>query len=159
MIGGRRGLLWAVGGAIVGLLLTVALLTLARLRGTSRPASLSPVLTVIPLPTATAPVIFTPTAPLLPTLTRTPPPDAPKQFTTGQLVEVFGTEGEGLRIRENPNLAADILMLGLENEVFEVVEGPRESDGYTWWRLANPFDPTKQGWAADQFLRSLESAQ
>jgi hypothetical protein len=142
---------------MVGLLLAVAFLTLARLRGISRPGALSPVLTVIPLPTATAPVIFTPTAPLLPTLTHTPPPDAPKQFATGELVEVFGTEGEGLRIRENPSLAADVLMLGLESEVFEVVEGPRESDGYTWWRLANPFDPSKQGWAADPFLRSLEA--
>jgi len=159
LIDGRRGLLWVVGGAIVGLLLTVTILALARLRGTSRPASLAPVLTVIPLPTATAPVIFTPTAPLLPTLTRTPPPGAPKQFTIGELVEVFGTEGKGLRIRENPSLAADILMLGLENEVFEVVEGPRESDGYAWWRLTNPFDRTKQGWAADQFLRALEAGQ
>ncbi|MFQ5923946.1 MAG: hypothetical protein ACE5M4_13975 [Anaerolineales bacterium] len=152
-----RRLLWVVGGAVVGLLLTVALLTLARLRGTSRPGSLSPVLTVIPLPTATTPVILAPTAPQLPTLTHTPPPDAPKQFTAGELVEVFGTEGEGLRIRENPSLAADVRMLGLESEVFEVIEGPMEADGYTWWRLAHPFDPSKQGWAADPFLRSLES--
>ena len=150
-----RGLLWVVGGAVVGLLLTVALLTLARV--TSGAGSLSPVLTVIPLPTATPPVILAPTLALVPMLTQTPPPGAQKQFTAGELVEVFGTEGEGLRIRENPSLAAEILMLGLESEVFEVVEGPIEADGYAWWRLANPFDPSKGGWAADPFLRSLEN--
>lgn len=150
-----RGLLWVVGGAVVGLLLTVALLALARV--TSRSGSQSTVLTVIPLPTATPPVILAPTLALVPTLTPTPPPGAQKQFTAGELVEVFGTEGEGLRIRENPSLAAEILMLGLESEVFEVVEGPREADGYAWWRLANPFDPSKGGWAADPFLRSLEN--
>ena len=157
MIGGRRGPFWVVGGAVVGLVLTVALLSLARLRSTSRTDSPSPILTVIRLPTATAPVVSSPTPPPLPTPTGTAQPGVPKQFTSGELVEVFGTEGEGLRVRENPNLAADVLLLGLESEVFEVIEGPVESDGYTWWRLANPFDPSKQGWAADQFLRTLEA--
>jgi len=158
LTGGRRGLIWIVGGAAVGLLITVTLLAFARLRGTSQEGSLPPVLTVIPLPTATAQLILSPTASLLPTQTPTALPDAPKDFTTGELVQVFGTEGEGLRMRSNPNLAADVLLLGLESEVFEVIEGPTAADGYTWWRLANPFDPSKQGWAVDQFLRSLDGA-
>jgi hypothetical protein len=153
----RRGILWIVGGALVGLVLTVAVITLARLRGTSRQGSLPPVLTVIPLPTATNPVILNPTAPVLSTPTHALPPDAPKQFALGELVEVAGTEGDGLRIRENPSLDAKILLLGLESEVFEVTEGPIASDGYTWWQLTNPFDTSKQGWAADLFLRSIES--
>jgi hypothetical protein len=62
-------------------------------------------------------------------------------------------------MRANPSLAADVLLLGLESEVFEVLEGPSEADGYTWWLLSNPFDPTKQGWAADQFLRHIEDGQ
>jgi hypothetical protein len=142
----------------VGLLITAMLLTLARLRGISRTGSLPPVLTVIPFPSATAPIILSPTPQLLPTHTPTALPDAPKEFTSGELVQVFGTEGEGLRMRANPNLGADVLLLGLENEVFEVLEGPTVADGYSWWLLANPFDPTNQGWAADQFLRSLEGA-
>ncbi len=153
-----RGLIWIVGGAVAGVFITVALLTLARLRGSSRTGSLSPVMTVIPLPTATAPVILSPTSPPLPTQTATAPPGAPKDFATGELVQVFGTEGEGLRMRADPSLGADVMLLGLESEVFEVLDGPTPADGYTWWRLANPFDPSKQGWAADQFLRSLEEA-
>jgi hypothetical protein len=158
LIGSRRGFFWIVGGAVLGLLLTVALLAFTRLRGSSRSGSLPPVLTIIPLPTATTPVILSPTPLAPPSQTPTPPPGAPKNFATGELVEVFGTQGEGLRIRARPNLGADVLLLGLESEVFEVLDGPTPADGYTWWRLANPFDPTKQGWAADQFLRSLEDA-
>ncbi len=163
MIGSRRGLISIVGGAVVGLLITVMLLTLARLRGTSQIGFLPPVLTVIPLPTSTAPVFHTPTPQLSPTQTLTALPDAPqehpKEFTSGELVQVFGTEGEGLRMRANPSLGADVLLLGLESEVFEVLEGPTAADGYNWWLLANPFDPTNQGWAADQFLRALEAEQ
>jgi hypothetical protein len=158
LIGSRRGLISIVGGAVVGLLITVTLLILARLRGTSQTSFLPPVLTVIPPPTSTAPVFHTPTPQLSPTQTPTALPDAPKEFTSGELVQVFGTEGEGLRMRANPSLGADVLLLGLESEVFEVLEGPTVSDGYNWWLLANPFDPTNQGWAADQFLRSLEGA-
>ena len=158
MIGGRRAVIWVVGGAVVGLLTTVTVIFLARLRGISQNVSLAPVLTVIPLPIATDPVIASSTPKLSPTPTPTQPPDAPKDFATGELVQVFGTQGEGLRMRANPNLAAEVLLLGLESEVFEVLEGPTGADGYTWWRLANPFDPTKHGWAADQFLRSLEGA-
>ena len=158
MTGGRRGLIWIVGGAAVGLIITVTVLALARLRGTSQAGSLAPVLTVIPVPTATAPMILSPTASLLPTHTPTAPPGVPKDFTVGELVQIFGTEGEGLRMRSNPNLAADVLLLALESEVFEVIDGPTAADGYTWWRLANPFDPSKQGWAVDQFLQTLDAA-
>lgn len=113
-------------------------------------------LTIIPLPTATTPAIPTTTPPPLPSPTHTAQSDAPKQFSIGELVQVSGTEGGGLRIRESPSLTASVIILGLESEVFEVIEGPIGADGYTWWHLANPFDPSKQGWAADQFLRSLE---
>lgn len=73
-------------------------------------------------------------------------------------MQVIGTEGDGLRIREGPSLEARVLVLGLESEVFEVSEGPVEAEGYTWWHLANPFDPSKQGWAVDQFLQSIEGS-
>jgi len=155
----RRRLPWILGGTVVGLFLTVALLALARQQGASPSGSLPPVLTVIPLPTASPPLILTSTPTPLPTQTPTRPPDAPKQFVAGDLVEVFGTEGEGLRMRESPSLAAEVLLLGLESEVFEVLEGPMEVDGYAWWRLGNPFDTSQQGWAADQFLRPLENSQ
>jgi hypothetical protein len=70
-------------------------------------------------------------------------------------VEVYGTQGDGLRIRASPGLDSSVLMLGLESEVFEVLEGPVEQDGLRWWRIASPYAPAESGWAADSFLRSL----
>lgn len=136
----------------------MALLGISRLRGITTSKSVLPVMTVIPRPTATTPPLISPTVTESLQATPSPIPAAPKQLAAGELVEVFGTEGEGLRIRENPSLAAEVMLLGLESEVFEVVDGPVDADGYIWWRLANPFDPTKQGWAVDQFLRSLEGS-
>ena len=149
-----------LAGAALGVLVALIVLIASRLGG--RSASIpgpTPILNVIPIPTSlplpTASPVPSPTlaAPGSPT----PDQQSEKQFTVGDLVEVFGTQGDGLRIRGSPGLEAPILILGLESEVFQVVEGPVVSDGLTWWRIANLYDPTETGWAADSFLRSLES--
>jgi hypothetical protein len=72
------------------------------------------------------------------------------------LVEVSGTEGDGLRLRDNPSLGAKIAFLGLENEVFEVRGGPRQNDGYEWWYLSNPYNSEKEGWAVANYLREAD---
>jgi hypothetical protein len=93
--------------------------------------------------------------------TATPPPTLDPNvdlgFTIGDLVEVYGTGGDGLRLRDSPSLDGVILVLGLESEVFEVVGGPEYSSGYLWVRLVNPFDPVKTGWAVANYLRRLGS--
>jgi len=135
------------------------LLIVSRLGGLSATvAAPPPVLTVIPIPTANPFPTATQQPSLIPAPPESPTPDpqSAKQFTLGELVEVFGTQGEGLRIRESPGLEASILILGLESEVFQVVEGPVISDGLSWWRIANLYDPTETGWAADSFLRSFD---
>ncbi len=154
----RGGSLLRLAGAGLGVLIAVLFLIVSRLGGLSASvAAPPPVLTVIPIPT-TNPL---PTATLQPALIPTPPESptadlqSAKQFKLGELVEVYGTQGEGLRIRESPGLAASILILGLESEVFQVVEGPVISDGLSWWRIANLYAPTETGWAADSFLRSF----
>lgn len=98
----------------------------------------------------------TPTVTATPVATAALNPGEPKDFALGQLVQVYGTEGEGLRLRSEPGLEATILFLGLEHEVFRVEEGPVERDGYQWWYLVNPYDESKRGWAVSAFLRSAE---
>ncbi|MGH2619309.1 MAG: SH3 domain-containing protein [Anaerolineales bacterium] len=153
------GCLLRLAGAALGILVAVIVLIAARLGGTSASRSgPPPILTVIPIPTS-GPLS---TASPEPTPSPAPPESAPpdqqsaKQFTVGDLVEVYGTQGDGLRIRESPGLEAPILILGLESEVFQIVEGPVVSDGLSWWRISNLYDPSETGWAADSFLRSLE---
>jgi hypothetical protein len=57
-----------------------------------------------------------------------------------------------LRLRQGPGLEAEMQFLGLEGELFQVQDGPREVDGYTWWFVIGPYDETRQGWAVTDFL-------
>lgn len=159
MIRPNGGWLLRLAGPALGILVALIILIAARLGGRSATiAGPPPILTVIPIPTA----LPFPTAGPEPSPTPVPPgsptPDqqSPKPFRVGDLVEVYGTQGDGLRIRGSPGLEAPILILGLESEVFQVVEGPVVSDGLSWWRIASLYDPAESGWAADSFLRSLE---
>ncbi len=155
----KRWIFWVGSGTLLGLILAVILLAAGYFtRGSSyaAPAS-SPVMTIVYRPTVTA-TSFIPTATPLPTETPTPipPPIAEEGIAIGVFVEVAGTEGDGLRLREEASLDAKIAFLGLENEVFEVREGPVESDGYDWWYLSNPYNAEKEGWAVSNYLRQTD---
>ena len=75
---------------------------------------------------------------------------------TGVYVQITGTNGEGLRIRSNPGLNAEVNFYGMDNEVFLVQDGPIEADGYTWWFIAAPYDTNRSGWSAAYFLTIIE---
>ncbi len=110
-------------------------------------------LTVIPGPTSTPRQTATPTPDLLQG-TATP---LAGEISVYGFVQIHGTEGEGLRLRETPGLSGEPLFLGFDAEVFEVVDGPRDVDGYTWWYLQAPYDDTRIGWAAADFLEAIPS--
>ncbi len=105
-------------------------------------------LTMIPAPTHTPNVSPVPT--LDPNLVT--PTLAPDTIGMGAYVQISGTEGEGLRIRAVPGLTSDTVFFGGESEVFVVRDGPQTVDGYTWWYLVAPYDDTRAGWAAADFL-------
>jgi hypothetical protein len=110
-------------------------------------------LTMIPAPTHTPLVSPVPTIdPLLPTPTL--PADT---IGIGGYVQISGTEGEGLRIRSAAGLNSETVFRGEEAEVFVVRDGPQEVDGYTWWYLVAPYDETRAGWAASDFLAVVPS--
>jgi hypothetical protein len=103
-------------------------------------------ITVIAAPSSTPNVTATATIdPFAPTATTT-------GIAVGNYVQISGTEGEGLRIRSEPGLNGDFQFLGYDSEVFIVQDGPREADGFTWWYLVAPYDETRVGWAAADFL-------
>jgi hypothetical protein len=142
--------------AIAGLLLIVTLTII----GWTPPASnldlgFAPAdLTVIPAPTSTPNV--TPTATLDPLLAGTPTL-VPDVIGVGGYVQITGTDGDGLRLRASPGLTGEPVFLGYDEEVFEVRDGPQDADGYTWWYLAAPYDETRVGWAAADFLSPIPS--
>lgn len=104
-------------------------------------------LTMIPAPT------HTPAATMTPTLDpfATPIIDETTIRIDGY-VQITGTGTDGLRIRSAPGLNTETVFRGEESEVFLVKDGPQSVDGYIWWYLVAPYDDTRAGWAAADFL-------
>jgi len=81
------------------------------------------------------------------------------QIYIGGYVEISGTEGAGLRLRADPGLDKSLLSLGYDSEVYKVEDGPKEADGITWWYLVAPYDNSRCGWAASNFLAVVTSGE
>ncbi|MBV6394442.1 MAG: hypothetical protein HFACDABA_00006 [Anaerolineales bacterium] len=114
------------------------------------------VLTLIPAPTSTPLFTATPTRDPLAQLTPTLPAN---YITVGSYVQISGTGGDGLRIRSAPNLAGQFLFLGEDSEVFKVEDGPKDADNYIWWYIVAPYDVSRAGWAAANFLSVVPPPQ
>ncbi len=85
------------------------------------------------------------------------PSPAPNEIFISGYVQITGTEGEGLRLRADPGLSGSQLFLGYDEEVYQVRDGPKQVDGYTWWYLVAPYDENRAGWAAADFLSVVPS--
>lgn len=146
---------WVILGAILlaGLLTLITAISI----GLTQPPRSSEVgfvpadLTMIPAPTLTS------SAPPTPTIDPFAPSPVPTGIAIGNYVQISGTEGQGLRIRSTPGLAGEFVFLGYDSEVFVIQDGPRTVDGYTWWYLVAPYDETRVGWAASDFLTYIPS--
>lgn len=104
----------------------------------------------------------TPTPNITPSFTPDPliygtPTLAPDEIGLGGYVQITGTDGEGLRLRSDPGLSGTPIFLGYDEEVFEIRDGPQQLDGYIWWYLVAPYDETRAGWAAADFLGAIPS--
>lgn len=140
-----------LGVALVLLCGSLGYILVLRPAFTSKPnvAATTSALTIIPAPTSTV-------RPLPPTLTPIPPTPAPSstpapgQIAIGVYVQP-STGGQGLRIRTQPGLSSNYFS-AFDSEVFLVIEGPEQADGYTWWHLTATYDASRAGWAAQDFL-------
>jgi hypothetical protein len=141
---------WVILGALAfaGLLLliTAVAIGLTSARRNSEVGFVPANVTVIPAPTGTS------GAPPTPTIDPFASPTSPTGIAIGNYVQITGTEGQGLRIRAEPGLGGEFQFLAYDSEVFVVQDGPREVDGYVWWYLVAPYDETRVGWAAADFL-------
>lgn len=146
---------WTVVGALaVAFLLALGFFAWLWLARPAPPARSQAVITLIPGPTST-PVIL-PTATVNPLFVPTAT-GIPGTIAVGTYVQISGTEGQGLRIRSAPGLSANSLFLGYDSEVFMVKDGPVNKDEYTWWYLEAPYDASRAGWAASEYLAYIPS--
>jgi len=105
----------------------------------------SPATSVAPSPVATA----EPTTTMTPEPPPTPPPG---KVGTGGKVKVIGTGGQGLSLRQQPDPNAPRLAIAAEGEVLQVIGGPREIAGYTWWNVRR--SDGVEGWAVQNYMQA-----
>ena len=142
-------LLGAVGVAVFLTIASILILSFIQLPTNPEPTA---ALLIIPAPTGT-PYLPTATASLVPSPTSNlPPSPLPGMIGVGAYVQIYGTEGTGLNIRDDAGLTTDINFLAYDSEAFEVRGGPVEIDGFTWWYLVTPVDENRFGWAAANYL-------
>ena len=148
---------WVILGALglAGLLLLITAISigLTSARQNSDVGFAPADVTVIPAPTGTSGAPPTPTIDPFATAT------SPAGIAIGNYVQIAGTEGQGLRIRAEPGLGGEFQFLAYDSEVFVVQDGPREVDGYVWWYLVAPYDETRVGWAAADFLSYIPAPE
>ena len=160
-----RGLLrslispWVILGSIgVGGVLfaaTILLIWLTRPTSTAQiPAT--PIMVIIPAPSATLPAATAAPAAATTGTPPVPPAPAPGTLGKGAYVQIAGTGGDGVRVRAEPGLQSNTLFVALEAEVFQIDDGPRQADGYTWWHLLAPFDASHNGWAVSNYLSVVQ---
>ncbi|MCY4538870.1 MAG: SH3 domain-containing protein [Chloroflexi bacterium] len=90
--------------------------------------------------------------PLLPTVDVVP---TPVPITVGAGVEVSGVGNQELNVRNQPGLSqSQILFRAPEGSAFDIIGGPREADGFSWWKVRDRQFQV-EGWAVGNYLRVI----
>ncbi|MFN3705789.1 MAG: hypothetical protein ACK4WM_07335 [Thermoflexales bacterium] len=111
---------------------------------------------IVPTNTPFVPPTATPYVP--PTSTPPAPPSAPaagpagNTFGIGARVTIVGTGGSGLNFRRAPSIYAERIRSLPEGSVYEIVGGPEQADGFTWWQLRDPSDGAI-GWGVQNYMQ------
>jgi hypothetical protein len=109
------------------------------------------VITLIPYPTAT------PTAVSIPDAIQQTPIIGSEGLQIGKIVRIANSVNDGLNLRFAPGVNNPSRFLALGGEKYLIMDGPVNADGYTWWNLAAPGDPSLNGWAVGDFLEVITS--
>lgn len=77
-------------------------------------------------------------------------------ISIGKYVQITGTQGAGLKIREEPGTSSKVNFIASDSEAFQVIDGPVQKDDLVWWNLVTPYDNSRQGWAAADYLTLID---
>jgi hypothetical protein len=104
--------------------------------------------TAAPEVTPTAAPEVTPTATATPVLTPTATPEGGiPSPTVGGRAQVT-TQYQFINLRDGPGLGSETISQLANGTVVTILEGPEESDGYTWWKVDD--GQGNVGWAAER---------
>ena len=90
--------------------------------------------------------------PAIPTviITSTPVP-----LRVGVAAAVFGVGNDKLNIRNRPGISgSQVLFREDDGKQFDIIGGPQEADGFTWWQVRDPQFQV-EGWAVANYLRAI----
>ena len=90
--------------------------------------------------------------PAIPTviITGTPVP-----LRVGVAAAVFGVGNDKLNIRNRPGISgSQVLFREDDGKQFDIIGGPQEADGFTWWQVRDPQFQV-EGWAVANYLRAI----
>ncbi len=148
-----------LAGVVFGLgLITVVLVIIYSAKADqAAQAPATAILKIIKAPTQTMPgIIITPSPTPVPTTpANTPTPSG--NIAIGNYVAVSGTGGDGLRMHADANVASKVNYVAIDAEVFVVLEGPVNADGYIWWRLQDPMTKIAVGWGVANYLSVVQN--
>lgn len=94
--------------------------------------------------------------PLLPTIafTQTPIP-----LAVGVTVYVADVGDQELNVRDVAGVTtSQVVFRAPEGTPFNIVDGPQQADGFTWWRIQDPITQNS-GWAVANYLRVNPTGQ
>lgn len=97
--------------------------------------------TVTPEPTSTPPP---------PEPTPEPTPEPPASLAVGGSASVTGTGTDGVNMRQGSGIDFPVIETLAEGTVFEVIGGPSDADGYSWWQVR--LDNGSEGWVVENFI-------
>jgi hypothetical protein len=113
-------------------------------------ASGGPALPSYPNPTSIPQALPSPTVALpTPVPSQTMPPG---EFIVGTRIQVVGVGSDGLNVRSTPGLDGAVNFQAYDDEIFVIVDGPQIVDDREWWKLEDPEDSYRGGWAVRNFL-------
>ena len=104
-------------------------------------------------PLETPPPPAQPTQP--PAATQPPPPaSGGNEIAIGMTVVVTGTGKDRLSLREKPSTKSARVKLIKDGVKLTIIAGPKENDGFTWWKVRTP--KGIEGWAVADYLKPMQ---
>jgi hypothetical protein len=99
------------------------------------------------------PLHFAATSPPLARSATVAPSVGDEKITIGMTVQVANTLGSRLRAHKEPSTDTPVTVAFLPNTRLTVVDGPRTTDGYIWWKVQGA---AGEGWCAADFLMPVQ---
>ncbi len=75
----------------------------------------------------------------------------PGVFALNMKVRVSNTDGDGLKVHNEPDIESDTLTIAAEDSLWIIIDGPIISESRIWWKIQSQGSGI-EGWAVQDYL-------